>query len=94
MSWDEIEKASVDSGASSKHNAEKRAQAAELAKAYNRCFGGEEGKRVLSDLTARFIYNNDTSFASDNINYEAAYHNGEAGVIKFVINQIQQAEIL
>jgi hypothetical protein len=94
MSWKEIEKASVDPGASSKKNAEKREQAAELARAYNRCFTTEEGKRVLSDLTARFIYNNDTSFASDNVNYEAAYHNGEAGVIKFVINQMQHAEIL
>ena len=56
MSWEEIDKASVDTGASSKHNAEKRAQAAELAKAYNRCFGSDDGKRVLSDLTARFIH--------------------------------------
>ena len=94
MSWEEIDKASVDTGASSKHNAEKRAQAAELAKAYNRCFGSDDGKRVLSDLTARFIYNNDTPFASENVNYEAAYHNGESGVVKFVINQKQQAEIL
>ena len=94
MSWEEIDKASVDTGASSKHNAEKRAQAAELAKTYNRCFGSDDGKRVLSDLTARFIYNNDTPFASENVNYEAAYHNGESGVVKFVINQIQQAEIL
>ena len=94
MSWEEIDKASVDTGASSKHNAEKRAQAAELAKAYNRCFGSDDGKRVLSDLTARFIYNNDTPFASENVNYEAAYHNGESGVVKFVINQRQQAEIL
>ena len=31
---------------------------------------------------------------SENINYESAYHNGEAGVVKFLINQMKQAEII
>ena len=94
MSWDEIEKASVNPDAAKKQNAAKRSQAAELAKAYSRCFNSEEGKQVIADLHKRFIYDNDTSFGSINADYEAAYHNGESGVIKFIINQINQAEIL
>lgn len=94
MSWKEIDKAAVDSKAAKKQNAEKRSQVAELAKAYNRCFSDDNGKRVIEDLHQRFIYNNDTPFSSPNANYESAYHNGESGVIKFIINQINQAEIL
>ena len=66
----------------------------ELAKKYHRVFTSEDGQSILSDLTKRFIYDNDTQFGSTNINYEAAYHDGESGVVKFVINQIKQAEIL
>jgi len=94
MSWDEIDKAAVNTKAAKKHNAEKRSKAAELAKAYNRCFADDNGKKVIEDLHQRFIYNNDTPFNSSNANYEAAYHNGESGVIKFIINQINQAELL
>ena len=94
MSWDEIDKAAVNTKAAKEHNAGKKAKSAALAKAYNRCFGDDNGKKVIEDLHQRFIYNNDTSFDSSNPNYEAAYHNGEAGVIKFIINQINQAEIL
>jgi hypothetical protein len=60
----------------------------------NHCFATLEGKRVLEDLTQRFIFQNNTPFGSENANYESAYHNGESGVVKFLINQIQQAEIL
>lgn len=91
MSWDSIDTDSKE--AVSKLKEEQRMKALEIAKAYSVCFSTSEGKKVLEDLTSRFIYNNDTSFGSQNINYEAAYHNGESGVIKFVINQIQQAKI-
>ena len=94
MSWDDIDKASVNPEAAKKQTAKKRSQAADLAKAYNRYFNSEEGKQVIADLHKRFIYDNDTSFGSPNANYESAYHNGESGVIKFIINQINQAEIL
>ena len=94
MSWDEIDKVSVNPDAAKQQNAAKRSQAAELAKAYNRCFNSEEGKKVIADLHKRFIYDNNTSFGSPNVNYESAYHNGESGVVKFIINQINQAEIL
>ena len=94
MSWDNIDKASVNPEAAKKQTAEKRAKAAALAKAYNRCFNSEEGKQVIADLHKRFIYDNDTSVGSPNVNYESAYHNGESGVVKFIINQINQAETL
>jgi len=48
---------------------------------------------VLADLTQRFIFQNATPFGSQNPNYEAAYHNGESGVVQFLINQVQQAEV-
>ncbi len=94
MSWDTINQATTDAEDAKVVNAEKRKAAAELAQAYNECFSGDIGKRVLEDMTQRFIFNNYTPLGSSNPNYEAAYHNGESGVVKFIINQIQQAKIL
>jgi hypothetical protein len=94
MSWDTINQATTDAEDAKVVNAEKRKAAAELAQAYNECFSGDIGKRVLDDMTQRFIFNNYTPLGSANPNYEAAYHNGESGVVKFIINQIQQAKIL
>ena len=94
MSWDTINQATTNAEDAKVVNAEKRQAAAELAQAYNHCFATPEGKRVLEDLTQRFIFQNNTPFGSENANYESAYHNGESGVVKFLINQIQQAKIL
>jgi hypothetical protein len=94
MSWDTINQATTNAEDAKVVNAEKRKTAAELAQAYNECFSGDIGKRVLEDMTQRFIFNNYTPLGSANPNYEAAYHNGESGVVKFIINQIQQAKIL
>lgn len=94
MSWDTINKGDFNATKAKQANDAARAKAAELAKAYNRCFGTDDGKRVLADLTQRFIFQNSTPFGSENPNYEAAYHNGESGLVKFLINQVQQAEVL
>jgi len=95
MSWEDLNSNhSFDNEAAKKANNAAREKAAELAQAYNHCFATLEGKRVLEDLTQRFIFQNNTPFGSENANYESAYHNGESGVVKFLINQIQQAEIL
>jgi len=75
-----------------KSTQEKREKVLKVAKAYARCFATDEGQVVLQDLTANFIYNNDTAFESQNINYEAAYRNGEAGLVKFIISKISQVE--
>ena len=92
MSWNDIDRASLNKEATAQYTEEQRIKAIELARAYNNVFSSTEGQRVLEDLTTRFIYNNDTPLTSQNINYESAYHNGESGVVKYVINQIQQAK--
>mgnify|MGYP000209036630 CR=1 FL=1 len=92
MTWENIDHLS-DSKAAKKQAELRKRNANDLAKAYHRVFTTDDGARILSDLTKRFVYDNDTSFGAENINYEAAYHNGEAGVIKFLINQMRQAEI-
>jgi|TARA_R110000765_G_scaffold11851_1_gene37290 hypothetical protein len=92
MTWSDVE--NVSSKDAQRKQQEFRSNAADLARAYHRGFSGENGQRLIEDLTKRFIFNNDVSFGSNNINYEAAYKNGEAGVVKFIINQVTQAEIL
>jgi predicted Zn-dependent peptidase len=95
MSWEDLNgHHGFNHETAKKANNAAREKAAELAQAYNHCFATPEGKRVLEDLTQRFIFQNNTPFGSENANYESAYHNGESGVVKFLINQIQQAEIL
>ena len=94
MSWDTINKGDFNAENAKQANDAARAKAAEMAKAYNRCFGTDDGKRVLEDLTQRFIFQNNTPFGSQNPDYEAAYHNGESGLVKFLINQVQQARVL
>lgn len=89
MSWDALE---VDQEKANKTKAEIRERQTELAKAYNRCFSTDDGLKVLEDLSRRFIMDNDTPLSSANINYEAAYHNGESGVIKFIVHLIKRAE--
>ena len=94
MSWNELDAATVNTDKADKQVKEKRAEASELAKAYNRCFESDDGKKVFAHLNQRFVYNNDTPLNAPNVNYESAYHNGEAGVVKFILNQINQARIL
>ena len=92
MSWSNIDQL-ADSEVAKKQAELRKRNANDLAKAYHRVFTTDDGARILTDLTKRFVYDNDTSFGSENINYESAYHNGEAGVVKFLINQMKQAEI-
>jgi len=91
MSWEELDKTQKQG---SKQAKEAREAAATLAKNYAICFGTEQGKYVLQHLVNEFVMGSDTSFSSQNINYEAAYHNGESGAIKYILNQIKRAQIL
>jgi len=91
MSWDDLE---VNESKAKEAQSAIRERQSELAKAYNRCFGTDDGIRVMEDMTKRFLLENDTSLAAQNINYEAAYHNGESGVMRYIVHQIQQAEKL
>ena len=89
MTWETIEGASPDA---KRQKAKAQEQITELTKAYARCFNTEDGQKVLEDLTRRFLFDNSTALSSQNVAYEAAYHNGEAGVIRMIIHYIQQAE--
>jgi hypothetical protein len=93
MSWNEVN-VTHDPKSAEKQANDNRVKLSDLAQAYSRTFTTTDGERILADLTKRFVYENDTSFGSNNINYESAYHNGEAGVIKFIINQLKQAKFL
>ena len=88
MSWDNLE-----SKKEATHE-QKLAQERQLAlsKAYKRLFSTEDGKKVLGDLNQKFIYNNNTNLEAVNPNYEAAYHNGESGVVKYCHLQMGLAE--
>lgn len=83
----------------SKEKAEKaqanaKADKASIVQAYARLFSTKDGERVLQDLSTKFIYENNTPFNSPNINYESAFHNGESGIVKFIINQMQRARVI
>ncbi len=91
MSWEDIEGASPDA---KKQKAKAQDKLNEMTRAYARSFNTEDGQKVLEDLTRRFLLDNSTSLSSQNVAYEAAYHNGEAGVIRMIIHYIQQAERL
>lgn len=89
MSWEDLE---VSQENAEKAKAKAREKQINLAKAYSRCFSTEDGFKVMEDLLNRFVMDNNTHFSSQNIEYEAAYHNGEAGVVKFIIHLTKQAE--
>ncbi len=94
MSWDDIEKAKSDPAAAKKLNTEALANAAALAKSYHETFTSEQGQKVLQDLTDKYIMGNDTPLNAENITYEAGYHNGESGIVKYLIRQIGRAKTL
>lgn len=89
MSWEDLESTSDDIH---KASAEARERFTELAKAYSRCFNTEDGVKVIEDLTRKFLFDNSTDLGARNVQYEAAYHNGEAGVIRMIVHYIKQAE--
>jgi hypothetical protein len=91
MSWESLE---IDQEKANKSKEQIREKQVELAKAYARCFSTDDGFKVIEDLSRRFLLDNNTPLNSQNINYEAAYHNGEAGAIKFILHLVRRAEKL
>jgi len=89
MTWETIDGYNPDA---KKQQEEFKAKQSELVKAYARTFSTDDGQKVIEDLSRRFLLDNATSLSSANVNYEAAYHNGEAGVIRMILHYIQQAE--
>lgn len=94
MTWNEIDSAKVTEAEAHEHQKKRQQELADLARAYRRCLTTEDGQKVLADLSQRFIMGNDTEFNSPNIDYEAAYHNGESGAVKYIIHQVTIAEKL
>lgn len=89
MSWDSL---NIDVQ-QSKHESSKAKQ---MEDAYKQVFSTDLGKKVLDDLTKKFIWNNDTAHNEQNVNYVAAYHNGEAGAIKYIhhiINKVEKSNV-
>ena len=94
MSWDDIKQTEVTAEERKRLKAEHKQEAIDLAKSYHNVFKTDAGQRVITDLSKKFIMDNDTPFNAPNIDYESAYHNGEAGIVKYIINQISRAETL
>lgn len=94
MSWDELEKTKANSKEAQEKRERLRADRNELAKKFNRVFSQGDGKEIFDHLFQLFVLNNDTPLDSKNVTYEAGYHAGEAGVIKYITSQITKAQNL
>ena len=66
----------------------------DTANAYARCFATDDGMKVIEHLSNEYIFNSTVNLTSINVNYEAAYKNGEAGLVKMIIAQITRAQNL
>ena len=71
-----------------------RAEAASLAQAYARLFRSDDGQKVMNDLYNKMVINNMPDESSKNINYMAAFKNGEAGCISYIQQQINSARVV
>jgi hypothetical protein len=94
MSWEQLDASRIDPEARERQANKQREDMEALTKAYYRCFSTEDGIKVMEDLSKKFIMGNDTPFDASNIEYQAAYHNGETGVVKFMIEQINRSSKL
>lgn len=91
MGWSDLDNADAAKKAE-QHKIDVKQQIINKANAYSRLFRTEDGEKVLNDLTQKFIYENSTSLNAKNITYEAGYHAGEAGIVKYIISMIQKAQ--
>ena len=91
MTWTDLDE--MGSG-KEEYTAQARQKQIDLAKLYHRVFRTEDGLKVLEHLTTRYVINNTTSFNSPNIEYEAGYHAGEAGIVRMILQNITVAEEL
>ena len=91
MSWSDLDESKQSKEAKEKQAKERLAQDIEIAKKFNRMFTSDEGAIVYQYLFNRFVLENETDLNSKNIEYEAGYHAGEAGVVKFITHQMSKA---
>lgn len=91
MGWEDIE----NTGSQADKDNENRKQAIEdRAKLYYRVFKSDDGVKLLAEMTNQFLIHNYTDPAHPNVDYVAAYKNGEAGVIGYILKQLSIAESL
>jgi hypothetical protein len=93
MSWETLDTADANLDFRKRIDDQRAAEQAR-AKLYSRLFESEDGQKVMADLTERFVIGNSTALGAVNVNYEAAYHNGESGVVRWIIQQLRLAKEL
>ena len=96
MDWNKLDSATSPEAKEKAEQAQANQRQAEsdLAKAYARCFGTEDGKRVLADLFNKMVIGNTPDKNEPNINYMSAYKNGESGAVIYIQQQITRAEVI
>lgn len=90
MSWSDLD----NMDGAEEYIGQARERQAELARLFHRVFTTDDGMKLMEHLIQRYVFNNDTPFTSQNIEYESGYHAGEAGVIKMIVQQVSTAEKL
>jgi len=94
MNFDDIDKLTASKEEADRLKKEKRAEQAALLQCYSRLFKTDDGQKVLNDLSKRYLYDNGILLDSNNIDYRAAFANGESEVVKQIIKKIQSAEVV
>jgi len=89
MSFEDLD---VDTKEIDQRASEFREKQVELFKTFHRTFTTDDGKKVLDFLTKRFLIDNVTPVDFPNVDYLAAYKNGEAGIVRVILSYISQAE--
>jgi hypothetical protein len=94
--FDEIDKITSKEAKEKAKNAKsnQRAEAASLSQAYARLFRSDDGQKVMNDLYNKMVINNMPDANCQNINYMAAFKNGEAGCVSYIQKQITQAKVV
>lgn len=91
MSWKDLEQTGKQTSEAKKKAKEQAQKEAELSKKFYRVFSSDDGKVVFDHLFRKFVLENDTPLNAQNIEYEAGYHAGEAGAIKYLTHRMSQA---
>ena len=88
MSWDDLDQVKKDGGEALKQAKQK---SAEICQMYSRVFSSQDGQKVLAHMVQGYVMGNNTNLSEPNIDYVAAYKNGQGSVIKDIIMLINKA---
>lgn len=91
MTWNDIDTTNETREQAEGQAKERQAQELELCKKFKRVFSSQDGQAVFNHLFQKFVMQNATQLNAPNPNYEAAYHNGESGVIHYITNKMTKA---